>query len=204
MSQYPSSGDGRLTPRDLWEILRLPVFAALVAIVATWLVWYFTSASCSPELAQTTGCNPSQVARYVNLEIVNKAFTHAAVAAGGGGIWSYAVITRERRAREAAEMQLAEVLAQAAEERAQSSAQLARVTEQMEQLMAQAAEERAQAAEERAQAAAERAQAAAERAQASERIAQLQEQAAEERSQYLALLAQLTERLEGNGQSASH
>ena len=192
MSRYPSPGPGygRLTLRDLWEILRLPVFAALAAIVATWLVWYFTSASCSPELAQTTGCNPSQVAWYVNLEIMNKAFTHAALAAGGGGIWSYAVITRERRAREATEMQLAEVLAQAAEERAQASAQRAQAAERVEQLQEQAAEERAQAAEERAQAA--------------ERVEQLQAQAADERNQFLALLAQLTERLEGNGQSPSH
>ena len=135
MSEYPTPGDGSLTLRDLWEILSLPVSFALAAIVVTWLVWYFTSASCPPELAQTTGCNPTQVAGYVNLEIMNKAFTHAAIAAGGGGLWSYAVITRERRAREAAERQLAEERARNERERAQ------------------AAEERAQAAEERARAA---------------------------------------------------
>jgi hypothetical protein len=68
-------------------------------------------------------------------------------------LWSYAVITRERKAREAAERQLAE-------ERARS------------------AEERAQAAEERAQ-------------------------VAEERRQFLALIEQLTERLDRDSQTPS-
>ena len=180
MSEYPPPGDGRLTVRDLWEILSLPVLFALAAIAVTWLVWYFTSASCSQELALTTGCNPSRITGYVNLEILNKMVTHAAIAAGGGGLWSYAVITRERRAREAAEKQLAEVLEKAAEERMQAA-------EERAQAAAERAEERAQAAEERAQAAAERAE---ERAQA-----------AEERRQFLALIEQLTERLNsGNRQ----
>lgn len=121
MPEYDPPGDDRLTVRDLWEILSLPILLGLAAIAVTWLVWYFTSASCSPELAQTTGCNPSRIAGYVNLEILNKIVTHAAIAAGGGGLWSYAVITRERRAREAAERRLAEVMAQSAEERAQAA-----------------------------------------------------------------------------------
>lgn len=121
MSEYPAFDDGRLTARDLWEILSLPVSLALVAVAVTWLVWYFTSGSCPQELARTTGCNPSRIAWYVNLEVLNKVVTHAAIAAGGGGIWSYAVITRERRAREAAERQLAEERARAAEERAQAA-----------------------------------------------------------------------------------
>ena len=105
----------------------------------TWLVWYFTSASCSTELAETTGCNSSPIAGYVNLEILNKAVTHAAIAAGGGGLWSYAVITRERRARAALERQLAEERAQAAEERAQAAEErrqllslIERLTERLE------------------------------------------------------------------------
>ena len=140
MPETLSPGYDRLTPRDLWEILSLPILFALAAVALTWLVWYFTSASCPAELAETTGCNSSLIAGYVNLEVLNKTVTHAAVAAGGGGLWSYAMITRERRAREALEKQLAEERAQAAEERTH------------------AAEERAQAAEERAQAAEERRQ----------------------------------------------
>ncbi len=50
------------------------------------------------------------------------------------------MITRERKAREAAERQLAQILAQAAEERTQTAEE-----------RAQATEERAQAAEERRQ-----------------------------------------------------
>ena len=141
--------DGSLTLRDLWEVLAIPVALGLAAIVGTWLVWYFTSGSCSQELAESTGCNPSGVADYINLEVFNKAATHAAIAAGGGGLWSYALITRERKAREAAERLLTEVLAQAAEDRAR----------------AQAAEDQARAAEERAQFAEERDRFAEERRQ---------------------------------------
>ena len=144
MSEPPAYGNDRLTVRDLWEILSLPLLFGIAAIAVTWLVWYVTNGSCPPELAQTTGCNPSRIAGYINLEILNKMVTHAAIAAGGGGLWSYAVITRERRAREAAERQLAEALAQAAEERAQAA-------EERTQERNQAAEERTQAAEERRQ-----------------------------------------------------
>ena len=133
MSGPGEPGGGSLAFRDLWEILSLPVTLGLVAVAVTWLVWYFTNGSCPQELARTTGCNPSRIALYVNLEVLNKAVAHATIAAGGGGLWSYIVITRERRAREAAERQLAEERARAAEERAY------------------AAEERAQAAEERRQ-----------------------------------------------------
>lgn len=148
MSASPPSGEGRLSARDLWEILSLPVLFALAAIAATWLVWYFTSASCSQELSQTNGCNPSRIAGYVNLEILNKIVTHAAIAAGSGGLWSYAVITRERKAREAAERRIAEILEQAAAERAQVAAERA---EERAQVAAERAEERAQVAEERRQ-----------------------------------------------------
>ena len=64
---------------------------------------------------------------------------HGVPVAGGGGIWSYAMITRERKAREAAEKQLAE-------EREKAAQQLA---EEREKAAQQLAEERAQAAEER-------------------------------------------------------
>lgn len=136
MTEYPPPGDGRLTVRDLWEIVSLPFSLALVAIAVTWLVWYFTGASCTQELALTTGCNPARIAWYVNLEILNKIVTHAAIAAGGGGLWSYAVITRERKAREAAERQLAEERARSAEERAQAAEERAQVAEERRQFLA--------------------------------------------------------------------
>ena len=137
---------GPLNFRDLWEILRLPVLLAIAAVAATWLVWYFTNASCSPELTETTGCNPAQIARYINLDLLNKMMTHAVIAGGGGGLWSYAMITRERRAREAAEkreLELREQLARAdariAEERERADA---RIAEERERADARIAEER--------------------------------------------------------------
>jgi hypothetical protein len=109
------------------------------------------------DLAQVTGCNPSQTARYINLDSLNKMVAHAVVAGGGGGLWSYAMITRERRAREALEKQLAE-------ERER------------------AAEERERAAEERERAAAERDRAAAERSQLLSTIETLTERLAEQQN----------------------
>ena len=129
--------------RDYWEILRLPVLLAVAAIAATWLVWYFTSATCSPELAEATGCNPAQVAQYINIDALNKMVTHAVIAGGGGGLWSYAMITRERKAREAIEKQLIEererAEARIAEERARADA---RIAEERERADARIAEER--------------------------------------------------------------
>jgi len=140
MSESQPPVYGALTLRDLWEILRLPVFLALVAIALTWAVWYFTSTSCSPELVSVTGCNSSGIAQYISLDALNKMMTHAAIVGGAGGLWSYVMITRERKAREAAEKAREALAKQLTEERVQ------------------AAEERAQAAEERAQAAEERKQ----------------------------------------------
>ena len=64
--------------------------------------------------------------------------THAVIAGGGGGIWSYAMITRERKAREAAErarleleQQLAEERERAAEERRQLLATIETLSERL-------------------------------------------------------------------------
>ena len=138
----PSIYGGAPTFRDLYEILRIPVLLALTAIAGTWAVWYFTSASCSNDLANVTGCNPSTIAHYISLDALNKIITHAVIAGGGGGIWSYAMTTRQRRVIEALENQLAEERERAAEER--------------ERFMAILAEEQRKAAEERERAAEER------------------------------------------------
>ena len=134
---------GPLNFHDLWEILRLPILLAIAAVAATWLVWYFTNASCSPELAETTGCNPAQIARYINLDLLNKMMTHAVIAGGGGGLWSYAMTTRQRKAIESLERQLAEARADARiareEERARADA---RIAEERERADARIAEER--------------------------------------------------------------
>ena len=144
----PTLYSGPLDLRDLYEILRLPVLFALIAIAATWVVWYLTNTSCPMDLAQITGCNPSQTARYINLDSLNKMVTHAAIAGGSGGIWSYAMTTRQRKLIEALEHQLTEERERAAEEREQAAE---RAAEEREQAAERAAEEREQAAEERRQ-----------------------------------------------------
>ena len=174
---------GSPTFRDLYEILRIPVLLALTAIAGTWAVWYFTSASCTNDLASVTGCNPSTIAHYISLDALNKIMTHAVIAGGGGGIWSYAMTTRQRRVIEALENQLAEERERAAEERE-------RAAEERERFAAILAEERERAAEERDKAAEER-----------ERAAEEREKAAEERRQLLALVESMREQHNGNSES---
>ena len=137
----PTPYDGPPTVRDLYEILRLPVLFALIAIAGTWVVWYLTNTSCPAELVQTTGCNPSLTARYISLDALNKILTHAVIAGGGGGLWSYAMITRERRAREAAERQLAEEREKAAEEREKAAEERRQLLAMIETLAERLAEQ---------------------------------------------------------------
>ena len=197
----PLTDDTPPTLADLWEILRLPILLALAAIAATWLVWYLTSASCPTELAQTTGCNPSRVARYINLTALNNMATHAVIAGGGGGLWSYRMITRERKAREYLAKQLAEERTRNAEERAQAEELRAEERRQADERMA---EERRQFAETLQSV---MRQLVEERAQAAEERAQERAQAAEERRQYMSLLEdlrrELADRKNGANGSAS-
>ena len=189
MPEPQPPNDSRITIRDLWEIISLPLLLSGAVVAATWLVWYFTRASCPPELANITGCNPDQIARYINLEVLSKILTHAAIAAGGGGIWSYIMITRERKARETAEKNLAQEREQSAAEREQAAAERA-------ELLARLDEERAQSATERAQSADDRAELLA-------RLDAAQTQAAEERRLFLATIERLTQQLNGGASPAS-
>ena len=109
--------------QDLREIATLPVAAALAALALTWLVWYFTGNRCTDDLATITGCNASALAAFINPALLKDLLTNSAIAATGGGVWSYVMITRERRAREAAERALAE-------ERQQKEEALARADEE--------------------------------------------------------------------------
>ena len=143
MSEPPPPYNSPLTFLDYWEILRLPVFLALAAIAGTWAVWYFTSTPCSTELAQTTGCYSSRITRYIHLDLLNKMMTHAVIGGGGGGIWSYAMITRqrkvieaERKAREAAEEARQVALRQLTAEREQAAEEREKAAEERRQLLA--------------------------------------------------------------------
>lgn len=176
------------TLADLWEILRLPALLALASVAASWLVWYFTSESCTMELAQASGCNPSRLAQYINLDALNKIAAHGVVAGSGGGLWSYAMITRERRAREDLAKQLAEERQRSderlAEERQRSDERLAeerrrsdderqqfeeRLAEERQRFDAQLAEERRLSAERQAE---ERQRSEEERRRGEERLAE--------------------------------
>jgi hypothetical protein len=75
-------------------------------------------------------------ARYINLDALNRIVTHAVIAGGGGGLWSYAMITRERKAREALEKLLAEERERAAEERERAAEERERAAEERRQLLA--------------------------------------------------------------------
>lgn len=202
--------EGPPTLADLWEILRLPALLALAAVAASWLVWYFTSESCTMELAQAIGCNPSRLAQYINLDAMNKIAAHGVVAGSGGGLWSYAMITRERRAREDLAKQLAEERQRSderlAEERRRSDERLA---EERQRSDAQLAEERRLAAERQAE---ERQRFEEERRRGEERLAEERRQgderlqvimqhlteeraqSAEERRQLMARIEHLTQR----------
>ena len=118
--------------QDLREIATLPVAAALAALALTWLVWYFTGNRCTEDLATITGCNASSLATFINPALLKDILTNSAIAATGGGVWSYVMITRERRAREAAEKALAEERQRAEEERNRLLAEIERLTRQLE------------------------------------------------------------------------
>ena len=167
MIEQPPPDNESPTFGDIVEILRLPILSALVTAAVTWLIWYYTNAPCTPELASLKGCNLSQAARYINVDVFGRMLTYAVLVGGIGGLWKYDMIKKERAARIAAENQLAEFQKQATEERQQATEERQQATEERQALLAALAEERQQATEERQQAllalAEERQQAATER-----------------------------------------
>ena len=130
--------------QDFREIATLPVAAGLAALAVTWAVWYFTGNRCTEELAAITGCNASTAAAFINPAMLKDILTNSAIAATGGGIWSYIMITRERRAREAAE-QAKEAAEQALAEERQRAEE--RVAEERRRADERVAEERRRADE---------------------------------------------------------
>ena len=107
-----------LTFRDLMEILWLPLVIGVAAAAVTWLIWYYTVVPCPPEAAALHHCNPHRIARYVNVEIWARCLTLGTLTGGliGGGV-NYAMFSRERAARIAAETIAAEANKRADEER---------------------------------------------------------------------------------------
>ena len=151
--------DDRPTLGDIVELIWLPALGGIATATITWLIWYYTIAPCTLELAQITGCNPAPIARYIGVDIFGRMLTYGAIVAGGLGFWRYEMIKRERAARIAAENRAIAIQQQAEAERRQAEAE----RRQAEAERQQVAEERQQVAEERRQAAATLRQAAEER-----------------------------------------
>ncbi len=76
----------RPSPRDVYELLRLPAVFAVGTAVITWLIWYYTSISCTAELAALIGCNPATIARYINVDIFGRMLTYSAITGAAGGV----------------------------------------------------------------------------------------------------------------------
>ena len=106
------------TFRDLAEILWLPLIVGVVTAAITWLIWYYTSVPCPPEVAVLHHCNPAPIARYINAEIWALCLTLGGLIGGivGGGA-NYTMFSRERAARIAAEIMAEEYRKQREEER---------------------------------------------------------------------------------------
>ena len=130
---------------DIWELTWLPLALASVAAGVTWTVWNFTTVPCTPELADAAKCSLSSWAKFISLDLLNKMFTHGAIAGGTGGVWNYVMLRRERQRADEAERRLEEERQRAAEERQQAAEERQRAAEERQQ----AAEERQRAAEER-------------------------------------------------------
>ena len=129
----------RPSPRDLYELLRLPALFSIATAVITWLIWYYTSTSCTAELAALTGCNPTTIARYIDVDVFGRMLTYAAITGAAGGVWNYdmftkmrAAIAAERSRADEAEKQLAEHRQQAEEERRLRDEEFRRERERIE------------------------------------------------------------------------
>ena len=67
------------------------------------MVWYFTTEPTDPKSIRPIECNWDRLEKCFSLNLVNKMFTHGAIAGGAGGVSFYIMLRRERLAREAAE-----------------------------------------------------------------------------------------------------
>ncbi len=168
-----------------------PIFWGLATAVILWAVWYFTKAPCTTTAATNGLCNPSAIARFIDVEILLKSGGAAlAVGALKGGYDRYMMrrmLNEERELRLQAEQQLADERKRVADERERVENERKRVDEAMQMVVELVGEFRAdiqQAAEERRQQAAEE-----------------RRQNAATQQALLDALARLTER--GNGQAGN-
>lgn len=162
--------------KTLVAALWAPALAGILAIVVTWLVWYYTAPICTPENALMLKCRPTPLSRYLSGVVLHHCIIHASIATTIVGGSDLMLFIRERRRNEQMMELVRETLDQLAEQRQQN-----------DEARRQADEERRQANEERRQADEVRRQADEERRQANEErwrlVAEERRQAAEERRQ---------------------
>ena len=128
-----------------------PIFWGLATAVVLWTVWHFTKAPCTTAAATNGLCNPSVIARFIDVEILLKSGGAAlAVGALKGGYDRYMMrrmLNEERELRLQAEQQLADERKRAMEERKRVDEAMQMVVELVGEFRAdiqQAAEERRQ------------------------------------------------------------
>ena len=123
--------------RDVWEVARLPGLLAVVTAAVTWLIWYYTSTPCTLELAARIGCNPAEIARFIDVDVFGRMLTYSAITAAAGGVWNYNMFTR-MRAEIAAEKQRADAERQRADaERQRADSAVQEVVEYLRQAEAE-------------------------------------------------------------------
>ena len=120
---------------DLWDIARIPLLLALLAVAATWMVWYFTVEPGDPQSARPTGCDWDSLEKCFSLNLVNKMFTHGAIAGGTGGVSFYIMLRRERLARQAAERRADEERQRANEVQRRADEERQRADEERQRLI---------------------------------------------------------------------
>ena len=147
-SAFTDPYGARPSPRDVYELLRLPALFAVGTAALTWLIWYYTSVSCTPELATLIGCNPATIARYINVDVFGRMLTYSAITGAAGGVWNYDMFTKMRAVIAAERTRADEAVQQLAEYRQQSEAER---RQERESFMVALAEERRRSDEERRQ-----------------------------------------------------
>lgn len=102
---------------ETWELIRLPASLGLAAIVATWIVWYFTTVPCTDELAERGVCVSSWWAAFISLDVLTGMLSNGAIVAGAGGLYQYVMGIRERQRIEDVERRIREIEEERKEER---------------------------------------------------------------------------------------
>ena len=188
--------------KTLVAALWAPALAGILAIVVTWLVWYYTAPICTPENALMLKCRPTPLSRYLSGVVLHHCIIHASIATTIVGGSDLMLFIRERRRNEQMMELVRETLDQLAEQRQQNDEARRQADEERRQADEErwrlVAEERRQAAEERRQADEERWRLVAEERRLA---AEERQQAAEERQAFLEALSRLTDIIGQNRRS---